>query len=501
MAALDKGIESEVKPWIDFLDSMRLLGVSDNLPIPQIAVFGDQSSGKSSLLEALSGIPFPRGTGLVTRCPTCISLHQSDNSVWSAKIKITGKMSKDVDEVETNSPSEISSKITELTNLLTGNDQSKLSKDGILIRVTAPNVSNITIVDLPGIVRTTTQGQSASVIKDIDSLLLRVMAEKRTIILTVIPANQDVATIDVLERAQKADPSGSRTIGVLTKADLVDDGGEQEVLSVLKNIRKPLALGYVIVKNRSQAQLKNGMSLADAVSNEEDFFSNHPVWSSLNKNSRGIASLTKRLTRVLVDRVKDALPAIVTQVQMKLVDVDKELHELGPPTASSDAEKRKTLLRLISRYSQVLRQVAEGDYRDILPQKNPVLRIKYLATEIINDLKVQLGQRIPNFDSDAFAEKLGRCLNEMRGRELPGFLSAKLLLSTISSDLLFWRQDVDMMVAKVLEVFTRAAEMLSREMTAQVCCYAPTCRNSSCVLFHIFCKLMYINSFRRFMKP
>ena len=62
--SLDKRIEADVKPWIDFLDSMRILGVSDNLSIPQIAVFGDQSSGKSSLLEALSGIPFPRGSGV-----------------------------------------------------------------------------------------------------------------------------------------------------------------------------------------------------------------------------------------------------------------------------------------------------------------------------------------------------------------------------------------------------------------------------------------------------
>ena len=473
--SLDKSIESDVKPWIDFLDSMRVLGVSDNLDIPQIAVFGDQSSGKSSLLEALSGIPFPRGSGLVTRCPTCISLHQDDKVKWSARIRITSKKYSHIDEVETFVPEELSSKISELTNMLTDNDPSQLSRDGILIRVTAPNVSNITIVDLPGIVRTTTSGQSKSVIDDIDALLETIMNETKTIILCVIPANQDIATVDVLERAQRADPSGTRTIGVLTKADLVDQGGENEVFAVLKNIGKPLSLGYVIVKNRSQAQLKLGLSLEDAMANEEDFFTNHPVWHSLDKNNRGIKSLSKKLTSVLVTRVKASLPTIVAQIQVKLVDVEKELHELGPELSSQDADKRKLLLRLVSKYSAVLRQIAEGDYRDVLAQKNYLLRVKYLATETINELKVQLGSRIPNFDSELFEEKLCKCLDDMRGRELPGFLSAKLLLSTISSDLLFWRQDVDNVISKIIELFNHAASLLSEELTSQVLCLLCCC--------------------------
>lgn len=464
--SLEKQIESDVRPWMDFLDSMRILGVSESLPIPQIAVVGDQSSGKSSLLEALSGIPFPRGTGLVTRCPTCISMQQVDNSVWQAKIKLTSKTHSQ-DEIEISRPEDIADKIVELTNTLTDNDPNRLSRDGILIRVTAPNVSNINIVDLPGIVRTTTSGQSRSVIADIDLLLERVMAEPRTIILAVIPANQDIATVDVLERAQRVDPQGVRTIGVLTKADLVDQGAENEVVAVLKNIRKPLALGYVIVKNRSQAQLKLGLSLSDALANETDFFDSHPVWHNVDRAKRGMDALSKRLTTVLVSRVKSSMPSIAANIQEKLTDIDRKLTELGPEMSANDAERRKILLRLLSHYSQVLRQVSEGDYRDSLAQKHPALRVKYLAADVVNDLKIQLASRIPNFDAESFEKKLVDCLQSMRGRELPGFLSAKLLLSTISSDLLFWRQDVDMTIMRIIEIFNLAAELLSDMMTAQ----------------------------------
>ena len=406
---------------------------------------------------------------MVTRCPTCISLVQVPNASWNAKIKITSRKYDHVPEIETNDIAILSDKINELTNIVTDNDSSKLSKDGIIIRVTGSQVPNLTIVDLPGIVRTTTSGQSKSVISDIDTLLNSIMTDTKTIILAVIPANQDIATVDVLERAQRVDPTGSRTIGVLTKADLVDQGGEEEVLSVLRNVRKPLKLGYVIVKNRSQAQLKIGLSLDNAMANEEDFFQNHPVWSSLDKNQRGIHSLSKQLTAILVQRVKASLPLIKSQIQEKLVDVEKELHELGSEVVSSDGEKRILLFKLISKYSSLLRQVCEGDYKDNIPQKHLSMRMKYTATESINELKVQLSSRMPQFDSDRFEQELRQCLVEMRGRELAGFLSARLLLSTISSDILYWRQDVEHVIYNIMEMFMRTAELLSLELTNQVC--------------------------------
>ena len=70
------------------------------------------------------------------------------------------------------------------------------------------------------------------------------------VIVTIVITKQDIATVDILERAQIVDPRGERTIGVLTKPDLIGPGNEDEVLAVLHNVRKPLQLGYVMVKNR-----------------------------------------------------------------------------------------------------------------------------------------------------------------------------------------------------------------------------------------------------------
>jgi len=81
------------------------------------------------------------------------------------------------------------------------------------------------------------------VIQEVNNLINSYLIQERTIILAVLPANQDIATCDILERAAQVDPTGERTIGVLTKPDLVGPGSEDEVIAVLNNVSKPLKLG------------------------------------------------------------------------------------------------------------------------------------------------------------------------------------------------------------------------------------------------------------------
>ena len=107
--------------------------------------------------------------------------------------------------------------------------------------------------------RTATAGQTQSVIQEVNALIEDYLSQTRTVILAVIPSNQDIATVDILERARRVDPGGERTVGVLTKPDLIGPGNEEEVMQTLRNVRKPLKLGYVMVKNRSQAQVSANM--------------------------------------------------------------------------------------------------------------------------------------------------------------------------------------------------------------------------------------------------
>lgn len=255
--------------------------------MPQICVMGDQSSGKSSVLEALSGIPFPRGSGLVTRCPIRMVMKRARQGVpWSAVVSTSTNPTaqtvvKSVEELNVL----IDAKMTEVCQA--GNN---FSTDSVVVDLVSPDACDLTVVDLPGIIRTVTAGQNVDSIRQVNALIKAYLLDPRTIILAVIPANQDIATVDILERAQSVDPTGQRTIGVVTKSDLVSPGSEEEVrryrlprhcyllfsvcpsnrvlnyqvVSVVTNVRKPLALGYVMVKNRSQKDIADNVSTAKA---------------------------------------------------------------------------------------------------------------------------------------------------------------------------------------------------------------------------------------------
>lgn len=232
--------DKEIRPFLDLIDEFRQIGVqNDSVELPQICVMGDQSSGKSSVLQAISGIPFPRGSGLVTRCPTQLIMSKSpERSKWTAKVSLSrnninnnsnkyanNKKEETVPEEYLQpvySPVELTARIAQLTDILTSNEANSFSTDSIVIHLSSPSSPDLTIIDLPGIVRTTTSGQQANVISQVNDLINYYINQPRTIILAVIPANQDIATIDILERASLADPQGTRTIGVLTKPGKVN---------------------------------------------------------------------------------------------------------------------------------------------------------------------------------------------------------------------------------------------------------------------------------------
>ena len=211
----------------------------------------------------------------MTRCPVRLVMRSAPE--WSCSVSTTSS----TQTITPKSPDDLTAIILRLTETLT-QGQKELSSDAIIIRLSSPESPDLTVIDLPGIVRTETSERGVRVIHINNLIPLR---EDRTIILAIIPANQDIATIDILERARIVDPAGERTIGVLTKPDLIGPGNEQEVVAVLRNIRKPLKLGFVMVKNRSQAQVEEGLSCQTVTDDEETFFQNHPNFSCLDQGS------------------------------------------------------------------------------------------------------------------------------------------------------------------------------------------------------------------------
>ncbi|KAJ1487321.1 P-loop containing nucleoside triphosphate hydrolase protein, partial [Baffinella frigidus] len=252
-----------VQPYIDLIDKLRELGIEHDLQggIPQIAVMGDQSSGKSSVLEALSGVQFPRGTGLVTKCATEVRMRSCKNSELSSyRVSLSWSKPQPEEAGTVVTREDIEGKIALLTELLLA-DRGGASALNQVVEMVAPDIPDLTIIDLPGMVRTAVDGQDESVIQDVKSLLDRYLKQERTVILAVVPCNVDIATVGIINDARKADPQGQRTIGVLTKPDLIARGEEESVVETLRNVKAPLELGYIMVKNRGQDEINGKVAL------------------------------------------------------------------------------------------------------------------------------------------------------------------------------------------------------------------------------------------------
>ena len=153
--------------------------------------------------------------------------------------------------------------------------QSTFSEDVLKIELCGPSKPHLSVIDVPGIFRTPTEGLTT---KDDMSIVRRMVhryiENSSTIILAVIPANVDIATQEILTMADDVDPTGQRTLGVITKPDLVDEGAEQEVMDLVLGRRKRLNLGYFIVRNRGQKD--QGTSTEDRHRQEADFFNTNP---------------------------------------------------------------------------------------------------------------------------------------------------------------------------------------------------------------------------------
>lgn len=186
--------------------------------------------------------------------------------------------------------------IEELTNKVAGNDKF-ISEEPIICSVYSPNVPDLTLIDLPGVTRNPIGSQPKNIEEITKGLVRKYCQDPQTLILCVIPANIDLSTSDSLKFAQELDLNGSRTLGVLTKIDLMDEGTDAR--NVLLNKEIPLKHGYVAVKGRSQREVKENTTVTDAIRKELDFFGNHPLYSTLPTELLGTRSLIDRASKIL----------------------------------------------------------------------------------------------------------------------------------------------------------------------------------------------------------
>lgn len=360
-ATLFRTTTSEHQRFIAFVDTLRRLGIERDCPIPQIAVAGDQSAGKSSVLELISGIPFPRGTGTVTKCAIRICMRQCDT--WSASL---------FRQLETGDPTE-AEQVEDLASLgrRISEHQAALCPNGTVssgvidITLEAPDVPNLTLIDLPGIVHATTTGQSESMVSQVSELVDSYLQQERTLILAVLESHRDVATQDILTRARKVDPDGLRTIGVLTKPDLVEAGNEAGVMQLLRDNECPLLHGYYVVKGRGpsdQTQPRDEALRADSA-----FFESGPFADAPSERC-GVPALASKLSELLVAHIRKCLPQLADDVRTTLASTKTELGTMGRAPPITEGERRIAVQEMTQSLCQSVRAYAEEDNGALVTQ-------------------------------------------------------------------------------------------------------------------------------------
>ena len=203
-------------------------------------------------------------------------------------------------------------------------------------------VLNITLIDLPGMTKIAVGDQPADIEQQIKDMLMQFITKETCLILAVTPANVDLATSDALNLAKQVDPDGLRTIGVLTKLDLMDEGTDAR--DVLENKLLPLRRGYVGVVNRSQKDIEGRKDIKLAVESERKFFLSHPSYRHM-ADRMGTPYLQKVLNQQLTNHIRETLPGLRDRLQKQMLSLEKEVEQYKYFRPDDPSIKTKAMLQ------------------------------------------------------------------------------------------------------------------------------------------------------------
>lgn len=337
---------------------MAKASVNCKIKLPQMVIVGAQSSGKSSIIEAIVGKEFlPRGTGIVTRRPLILQLKNiiiNKNSPfieWGEFNHLEGQKFENFQEIRT--------EIEKDTAKIAGKEKG-ISSIPIVLKIFSPNVVDLTIVDLPGLVNVPIGNQPKDIDVQVRDLILEYIRNPNAIILAVSPASVDIANSESLKIAREVDPTYDRTLGILSKIDLMDKG--TDCLDILNNKTFPLRYGYIGVVLRSQFDIKCNKSLAEGIKSEREFFNSNSLYSSCNK--LGIPCLISSLQEVLVSHIRELIPSIREDIGNNIFEKQTELENLGGNNEMFEREElvNAFILNLVSKFSQSYNEMIDGSF-------------------------------------------------------------------------------------------------------------------------------------------
>lgn len=426
---------------LNLVDSLRENGADQFIDLPELIVCGDTSSGKSSLLSRLSGVKFPSGGDICTKFAIQLVMRHSKTSSARATIR------KGLSFHTENGFDRPIPRLDSIAELLAdaekemGLEHSKtITTDTFVMELRGPDLPHLTLVDLPGFAEGSANVQNKNNAK---YLVESHMRNPRSIILEIIAASNHVSNQGVLALAKKHDPTGQRTIGIITKPDEMPQSFQDQILSLVTKRNSDFkADSWHIVRNPTDNE-RNSPSF-DADKCEAELFCKAP-WQDLQQTQLGVQALKSKLSEALEKQIRSELPKVVEDLQAKIQESKVTLSQLGAPRITP-AEQRLYLTRISREYESLLRSALSGQYdghpffeiehsklrtkiRDHVDKFEDAMRLYGHRYEIEGEnkspRKLFTGVRIlSKFD---MLKKVDAVLTEKRGRELPGMFDPILV--------------------------------------------------------------------------
>jgi vacuolar protein sorting-associated protein 1 len=374
------------------------------IDLPKLVVVGTQSSGKSSLLNSLIGIDIlPIGKSMTTRTPLHLDLIATttenriefgsyNNLQWFVEKKIIITYPSITQEQRI----QVINEIENQTNMKAGTELN-ICSNPIYVKIYATGIQNLSLIDLPGLtsIAITDKGQPKDIKDQIINLVSSYIKQKNSLIIAVIAARHDIEADMAMELIKNADPQGNRTIGVLTKIDLMND--DSDITNYLENnVSNDLKLkyGYFGIRNKPMGLMSGGGSgIGSIIEAERVYFANHPVYRNERYKSRlGIPILTTCLSNILISNIKQCLPGVLNSITNKLTELQIVIQSLGESVPNNKEAKINILNNLISLYIK--------NYVQAIEQRGSLYATGRLIKERFDEYRNEIDKYNPFIEMD-----------------------------------------------------------------------------------------------------
>ncbi|KAG4439223.1 hypothetical protein IFR05_005314 [Cadophora sp. M221] len=494
LPSLQKLQSAEQMELLDVVDSLRACGLSDIVALPQLIVCGDQSSGKSSVLEAISGIPFPKQDTLCTRFATEVILRRAAKVEINVAI-VPGDDRALIDrdrllrfrrELKTKDDFGELFKVARDEMGLSSSGKS-FSNDILRVEFCGPSQPQLTLVDLPGLIHAETNTQTTGDVQLVHNLVSRYLENPRSIILAVVSAKNDIGNQIILRHARNVDPQGLRTLGIITKPDLLEKGSrsEESFVTLARNEDVKFSLGWHVVRNLDSAKRQNQEQPEQETRDEQEtLFFQQSSFNRLPAHTTGVTFLRSRLSKILFGQIRRELPRLVEDIQTQITAERIARDKLGP-SRSQPAEQREFLISLSQTFQVICRDAVKGDYDheffqgDTNPERRLCANVMNMHFDFATNVRKNGASWLID-DEDMLSEKYRSrndaikeaciLLKRSRGRELPGLPNPLLVGELFRQYSHPWGDLARLHIKKVWEATNRFLELLLRHLTDEDVC-------------------------------